>query len=128
MVLLLNVVMNCVMIPTWGPTGAAITLLCTELISLLGTWRVFSRLTGLRVAFDELWRPGLAMVGALGAGIVALVLLRGARPIWTFVIDGSLISAIYVACLSLARGVPEELPLPRVIRRWVHPSSSPRSE
>ena len=121
-VLAVNIVVNLVMIRQFGPIGAAITLLGTEVISLMGTTMVFSRLTQLRVRLLSVWTPFVAAGFAGGVGAVCAKVLPQSLPLLIVCVVGAMLAVVYVSILSLFRGFPEEIPLPAVLRRLVHRS------
>ena len=59
-VLVLNVALNAVLIPKYGPSGAATALVISEFVSLATTYLVFHRLTSVRARWVSLWRPSVA--------------------------------------------------------------------
>ena len=107
--LIINIGLNLLMIPKFGPTGAASTLLASELISLIATYSVFRHLSGVRVSWPLLWRPALAAVPVL-----LLAVVRG--PTWShmnhlvgLMIGGALVTVVYGLGLLMIGGIPEEL-------------------
>ena len=124
--LVINVGFNLLMIPKFGPTGAATTLLASELISLIATYSVFRNLTSVRVSWRLMWRPVLA-----AAPVLLLASVRDAT--WShmnhfvgLMIGGALVSVVYGLGLLMVGGIPEELrPTPHGLhtkrprhRRW----------
>lgn len=114
-VLGVNVLVNLAMIPWLGPSGAAVTLVCTEFVSLIGTSIVFSRLTGIRADFVGLWRPILAACCVLGLVALRQPVLAHLGTIGALIIGGALVGVLYGAALFVLRGLPEEVPTPRFL-------------
>jgi O-antigen/teichoic acid export membrane protein len=107
--LAVNVGVNLLVIPRFGPSGAASVLLGSEGLSLIATYFVFRHLSGIRVRWLALWRPTVA-----SCAVLALVAIRG--PVWShenriaaLVIGSSLVAVVYILVLVLVRGVPEEI-------------------
>jgi O-antigen/teichoic acid export membrane protein len=106
--LVLNVGLNLLFIPRWGIDGAANATLISEFVSLVGVRVIFGRDVGAKVPLAKLsLRP---IVVGVGVTIFArYVLLRGwDAPIIT-VAWAPLIAAVFVVCLALAGGLPEEV-------------------
>jgi O-antigen/teichoic acid export membrane protein len=107
--LVLNVAINAILIPKFGPSGAATALLISESISLVGTYLVFRRITGIHVQWAKLWRPTVAAVVVL-----PLMMLRGSiwatlNPIVGVCVGGCLVVAAYIVCLTVLGGLPPEV-------------------
>jgi O-antigen/teichoic acid export membrane protein len=107
--LVFNVALNLALIPRFGPVGAASALLASETASLIATYVVFRHLSGLRVDWIQLWRPGLA-AGA------ALSLVAARDHVWAhlnqfagLVVGGVLVIGVYGIVLWLVGGIPREL-------------------
>ncbi len=119
--LALNVAANLVLIPRFGPTGAASALLGSEIVSLVSTFFVFRRMSGIRIIWTALWRPSLAALVALG-----LVGVRG--PVWShlnhllaLLVGASFVGLVYLLCLSVLGGMPDEIPRPHLLGKRHHP-------
>ncbi len=104
-VLVLNVALNLVLIPAHGAVGAGIALLVTEVLSLTGTYWVFSRLAPAPRPHMPV-RSLVALAAMLGAMSVKFV-FDGALPALT---AGALAGGLaYVAVLWAVRAVPDYL-------------------
>jgi O-antigen/teichoic acid export membrane protein len=103
-----NIGANLILIPRYGPKGAAWALLGSEILSLLFTYLVFRLLTGMRVHWVSLWRPAVA-----SCAVLFLAAARG--HIWShqnrlnaLLVGGAIVLAVYFIVLFLVRGIPEE--------------------
>jgi O-antigen/teichoic acid export membrane protein len=119
--LVLNVVANLLLIPPFGPTGAASALLGSEIVSLVATYFVFRRMSGIRITWTALWRPVLAALVVLG-------LLAARGPVWShmnhlvaLLVGGSLVAVVYVLGLLVLGGVPVEIPRPTLLGKHQDP-------
>ena len=106
--LLLNVVLNLIAIPRWGVKGSAGATDISEAFVLAGTYLVFRRGVGVRVAFlRPLVRPVLA--GGLAIAVFRLWLwFPGAGAPLTLLL-GIGVTVLYVGVLALLRGLPPDL-------------------
>ncbi len=85
-----NIVLNLILIPPYGPPGAAAAMLATEVIYAAWITRMASREIG---SID--WRPTLAGALAAGAAMAATALLLSASPLAALVAG----TAIYLIAL-----------------------------
>jgi O-antigen/teichoic acid export membrane protein len=107
--LALNIVLNLILIPRLGPSGAANALLVSEIVSLIVTYRVFRHLSGIRVRWGTLWRPTIA-----ASAIFVLTLLGNAEwaslgPVGSLLVGGCGAMAVYSLVLLLIGGIPHEI-------------------
>ena len=105
----INVVTNLIVIPSFGPSGAASALLGTEVISCGLTYCVFRRLSGVRLRWKSLGRPVISAVLVL-----VLLPLRGViwvhlSPLYGLLVGGTLVGFLYLVALVATRGVPQEV-------------------
>jgi O-antigen/teichoic acid export membrane protein len=107
--LVLNVVLNALLIPRFGPSGAATALLISESVGLLATYLMFHQLTGIRADWGRLWRPTVAALAVLPLTIFRATAWAELKPIWALCVGGGLVVAVYLVCLGLLGGLPTEL-------------------
>jgi O-antigen/teichoic acid export membrane protein len=107
--LVINVGLNLLFIPPFGPSGAAWALLVTEGLSVVATYFVFRHLSGIRVRWISLWRPAIA-------SCVVFCLLPVQGPLWShqnrfvaLLVGGSLVTVTYVIALLIVRGTPGDV-------------------
>jgi O-antigen/teichoic acid export membrane protein len=124
-----QVVLNLVLVPHFGVTGAAIALLCSESCSLLGSCFVFQRRAGIQVMFWRGWRPiAVAVVVALNAELVSAAWTTGSA-ILNAIIGGAIVGVIYLAVAECFGSTPPEIVEARrgLIDRLRHQRSNPMS-
>jgi O-antigen/teichoic acid export membrane protein len=107
--LVLNVVINAFLIPRYGPSGAAVALLISECVSLIATYVVFRRITGIRTDWAKLWRPTVASLAAVPVVMFRSLLWGQVNPVVAVVLGGALVGIIYLLCLVILDGLPVEL-------------------
>ena len=117
--LAVNVGVNLLVIPRFGPVGAASTLLGSELVSLIATYFVFRHLSGVYVNWTPLWRPVLAAAPVLVLAAVPDHVWSHMNHFVALLVGGSLVVIVYGLGLLIVGGIPEEL------RRAAGPSSQP---
>lgn len=64
----LNIVLNCLLLPRFGLTGAALALLFTHIVTILLLWLASSRILPIGVRTGALVKYGIAAVAAWAAG------------------------------------------------------------
>lgn len=106
---LANVGANLLLIPAYGPTGAAAALLGSEVFSVTVTYLVFRRLTGIRVRWRMLWRPVFAASAVFLIAPARGRLWASSGPILAPLTGGGLTIGVYVLALVLVGGTPHEL-------------------
>jgi O-antigen/teichoic acid export membrane protein len=108
---LLNIGANLLLIPRWGPLGAAWTTVGTELFVLLGAAVMGWRLTGVRVAPASLLRPLVCATGAWALLAALLPVLPGS-PLVRIVVGVAVALAAVLATgvLPLDLGTEEGAP------------------
>jgi O-antigen/teichoic acid export membrane protein len=107
--LLFNVAINLILIPIYGPIGAASSLLCSEVISLIATYIVFRHLSAVRIEWRALWRPLLASGFVLGLSAARSILWAHQNRYLALIIGGVLVILVYGLVLLVVGGVPQEL-------------------
>ena len=118
--LAVNLLVNLVLIPPFGPTGAATAVVISELLGLL-----LARGFYVRVAGRPSRTPHVPILAAgLGLGVLAAIkfaLPLGGQPVLTIVLGGILGAVVYAALLLRLGGLPssvtDQLPLPNWLRR-----------
>jgi O-antigen/teichoic acid export membrane protein len=108
-VLAANVGINLLVIPLYGPIGAASALLGTEVASLVATYFVFRHVSGIRVRWISLWRPAIASGAVLSLAAARGSLWAHQNRILALLIGGSLVVVVYTVALVVVGGLPEEL-------------------
>ena len=112
--LVVNIAVNLVLIPRFGPAGAASTLLGSEVVSLIATYSVFRHLSGVRVRWIALWRPGLATGPVLALAAAREHVWANLNHFVALLVGGALVVAMYGLGLWILRGIPIELRRARV--------------
>jgi O-antigen/teichoic acid export membrane protein len=97
--LILNLTMNGVLIPIYGPTGAAVATLMAELAALYLTLRVFQASTG--TVFTSVWRVVVLVYVIMGGGIL---FLRGPLGVERVVGSAIVLVGELAGLLSALRG------------------------
>jgi O-antigen/teichoic acid export membrane protein len=105
--IILNVLINLLLIPRYGVTGAATATLITEIVACIGVYAIFSRQTGIRV-------KGVKVLVFLAAGLLMVPVKLGidqllAPSFMQFAIAGIAISLVYVTTLAALRVIPADL-------------------
>lgn len=106
--LLLNIVFNVALIPTFGITGSAWASLASEVLALAGIQYVYTRDVGTKVSVIRgSYRQVAAGLLTVGVGLLLLPPTNQTRLLtlaWAPVIG-----LIYIGMLGLFRGLPEEV-------------------
>jgi O-antigen/teichoic acid export membrane protein len=105
----LNVAFNAVLIPKFGPTGAAAALLISEAIAVMAICPLFRRLTGIRIDFRMFWRPTVAALVVLPVALFGRASWESFNPILGVCVGGALVAVLYLASLGVVGGLPEEV-------------------
>jgi O-antigen/teichoic acid export membrane protein len=105
----LNVAINIILIPRFGGLGAAFVLLGTDLLSLILTYIVFTRITRLQVDWAGAWRPIIAAASAFLYLAVRGRLTDNGNHYLTLMFGVSFIGLLYIAFLRLLDGMPAEV-------------------
>ena len=93
---LANVLLNFLLIPFWGPTGAAVATLIAQIAILMLSWKEITRLWG-KIGVSRYWVQGIA-----AAAVMALFVFPfRSYPVVPVVIFGA---AAYLGCLILVGG------------------------
>ena len=107
--LVLNIAVNAILIPKFGPIGAATALLVSESVALAAMYPLFRRLTGIRIDPLMFWRPSVAALAVLPLAILRHAIWGTLSPILGVCVGGALVVAVYLTCLTVLGGLPEEL-------------------
>ena len=111
--LILNIAFNAFLIPRFGPSGAASALLISESISLIATYLVFRRITGIQSHWGKLLRPTVAALTILPLAVLRSYTWATLSPIAAVCVGGTLIGLVYLAILTILGGLPREIPFRR---------------
>lgn len=95
-----NVALNCILLPAIGLRGAALATLLSYAFCILLMGKVSFQIIALRIAWNRLL--GYAIAGALAWIAAGLVHIR--IPIWSLMAKGAIAGCIYVAALYLIDG------------------------
>ncbi len=107
--LAVNIAVNLVLIPRFGPIGAASTLLGSEVVSLVTTYLVFRHLSGVHIRWFTLWRPTVAAGMVLGLAAARDQMWAGLNHVVGLLVGSTLVVGLYVLGLWVLGGVPVEL-------------------
>jgi len=107
-ILAANVVLNLLLIPIAAANGAAISLLACECVSTILVYLVFSKYIAYYPRVWPAWRPALAGLSMIIAGI-GLTHAPGTYSLQRTALFALTLTAVYVIVLALLRGVPSEL-------------------
>ncbi len=108
--LVLNIAINAILIPHFGPSGAATALVISESVLVVVTYLMFRRLTGIAPDILRLWRPTVAALGV----VLVLVVFRhwpwaSMNPIVGLCVGGVVVAAVYLVFLTAVGGLPQEV-------------------
>ena len=109
MSLLLNVAINLVLIPKFGPSGAAVALLISESVSLAATYVMFARITGIHIRWGSLWRPSVCALGVLVCIAILTPIWERSNPVLVLSVGGTVVATVYLVCLTMIGGLPVEI-------------------
>ena len=107
--LVLNIAVNAILIPKFGPSGAATALVISESVSVVATYLMFRLLTGISVDLLRLWRPTVAAVAVLPLMLLRHLLWATFNPIVGVCVGGALVVAVYLFMLTALGGLPQEV-------------------
>jgi O-antigen/teichoic acid export membrane protein len=102
-----NVTLNLILIPHFGASGAAISLIVSEAIGLLLVTAAVRRSLSYSVSWRRLWKPGLAGAGMAGAAIGMREAHLGVGISATATLAAAALAA-YCLVLALTKGFPSE--------------------
>lgn len=102
----LNIAINAILIPKYGPSGAAVALLISESVSLVATYLMFRRLTGISTNLWRLWRPTVAALAAFLFMNFARSFWEPLSPIIGVCVGGALVVVVYLFFLMAVGGLP----------------------
>ncbi len=107
--LALNVAVNAILIPKFGPSGAATALVISESVSVVATYLMFRRLTAISTDLLRLWRPTVAALAVLPLMIFRHSLWATLNPIVGVCVGGALVVAVYLVFLTAVGGLPQDM-------------------
>ncbi len=116
-IVVINVVLNLVLIPSWDETGAAVAMLVSEVAFLFVVVPLAARIVG-----GVRWLPTITGPLVAGAVMIPLLFLLDGVPLVAVAVG----SAAYLLVLVLVERVvaPRDIELAtRMARRWLRPSS-----
>ena len=107
--LALNVTVNAILIPKFGPSGAATALVISESVSVVATYLLFRRLTGISTELLRLWRPTVAALAVLPLMIFRHPFWATINPIVGICVGGAVVVVVYLLCLTAVGGLPQNV-------------------
>ena len=108
-VLVLNIAVNAILIPKFGPSGAATALVISEAVSVVATYLMFRRLTGISTDLMRLWRPTVAALAVLPLMALRHSIWAAFNPIVGLCVGGAVVATVYLLVLTALGGLPWEV-------------------
>ncbi len=109
LVLPLNIGLNLVLIPRWGPDGAAAAFCASEIVGLVALVVMFSRFATVPRPYRVPQMLAAVAAAAAVASIKLLPFADGASPILVLSLGALVCLPVYAACLYGLKAIPREL-------------------
>jgi O-antigen/teichoic acid export membrane protein len=101
-----NVTMNLLLIPPYGPNGAAVSQLTTQALSLVLTFAIFRRQSGLRIRLQQPWKAVVVAAALLPIASVTKGAWATGSEILNPLLGAVILGGIYLVGTICARSAP----------------------